>query len=286
MKRWMVLLILALGFTVFSFGAAMMVATKVHGLEIPQSLGQCTALCSELFPGTPTAPPTTPPVVPPVSPPVVPPVVGVLPFPHAIEYERSTDQGGGLPGILFRTLPVGSVTAVSVNGEWARVGTPYKGSPVFILSKPDAQYARPLVFMVKMSDGKTYSAVSGSAATPGGPTPAGIYKNSATYTSYGVRNQGRQAWRISRRGDSLGGGPVKFTFASGKTFVVKSTAKNCRDREDTCNRDSRASMYGFVFKPGNGRPNGEGDSDIGTSHGGIYLHAPFGDSSKTVRMEW
>ena len=254
-----------------------MLPSEAQPMEIPQSLGQCTALCSELFPGGGGITPQPPPPPPPPDP-------IVLPFPHAIEYERSTDQGGGLTGILFRTLPVGSVTAVSVNGEWARVGTPYKGSPVFILSKPDAQYTRPLVFVVKMSDGKTYSAVSRSSGGGGGAP--GVYKNSATYTSYGVRNGGRQAWRINKRGDSLGSGPVKLTFASGKTFVVKSTAKNCRDREDTCNRDSRASMYGFVFKPGNGRPNGDGDNDIGTSHGGIYLHAPFGDSSKTVRMEW
>ena len=42
-------------------------------------------------------------------------------------------------------------------------------------------------------------------------------------------------------------------------------------------------MYGFVFKPGIG-PNGDGDSDTGTSHGGIYLHAPYGDSSKQVTV--
>lgn len=108
------------------------------------------------------------------------------------------------------------------------------------------------------------------------------FKNKATFTSYGVRNGGRQAWRISGKGPSFGE-PVKFVFSSGKTFTVKDTDKNCRDREDTCERDSKAEMYGFVFKPGIG-PNGEGDSDTGTSHGGIYLHAPYGDSSKTVTL--
>lgn len=108
------------------------------------------------------------------------------------------------------------------------------------------------------------------------------WKNKATYTSYGTRNGGRQAWRIPGKGPSFG--PViKFVFASGKTFLVKDTSKNCRDDENTCNRSSSAGMYGLVFKPGIG-PNGDGDDNTGTSHGGIYLHAPYGDSSKSVTL--
>ena len=257
---------------------ALLWAVPAGAVTIPQSLDECTALCAQYFPG---GVPATPPVTPPVTPPS-----GNKTFPHPITFERATDQGNGSAGILFRTLQAGSVTYVSVNGEAARKGTPYKGSPVFLLTKSGDQYARPLSFVIKMADGGTYTAKNGTAGETSGPATPGVYKNSATYTSYGVRNQGRQAWRISKRGDSLGAGPVKFTFASGKTFTVKSTARNCRDREDTCNRDSRAAMYGFLFKPGNGRPNGEGDADIGTAHGGIYLHAPFGDSSKTVTMQW
>ena len=128
-----------------------------------------------------------------------------------------------------------------------------------------------------------WSAASGSAtATP--PTTPGEYKNKATYTSYGVRNGGRQAWRIPKGGDELGGGPVKFVFSSGKNFTVKNPLKNCRDQE-SCSRNSRAPMYGFVYKPGIG-PNGDGDDNTGTSHGGIYLHAPYKDMSKTVTMYW
>jgi len=111
-----------------------------------------------------------------------------------------------------------------------------------------------------------------------------LYQQSSTYTSYGVRNQGRQAWRIPRSGKDLGSGPIKFAFSSGKTFIVKNPLKNCRDQEN-CSRNSKAAMYGFVYKPGIG-PNGEGDDNTGTDHGGIYLHAPFGDSSKTVTMYW
>lgn len=107
------------------------------------------------------------------------------------------------------------------------------------------------------------------------------YKNKATFSSYGVRN-GRQAWRISGKGPSFGE-PIKFVFSSGKTFTVKDTDKNCRDDENTCARSSSADMYGFVFKPGIG-PNGDGDSDTGTSHGGIYLHAPWKDTSGSVTL--
>ena len=255
---------------------------EANAVSIPQSLSECSALCNQYFPGGPVVTPVDPP-------PVIPPVVTKV-FPHEITFERATDQGNGSAGILFRTLPTGSVVYVSVNGEVARLGTPYKGSPVFLLTKAGDEYPRPLVFIIKMSDGQTYMATSGTAPAPGTPTPGtppptGQYKNSKSFSSYGVRN-GRQAWRIPMRGDSLGSGPVKFVFSSGAVFTVPSTAKNCRDQESTCSRNSKAEDYGFVFKPGNGKPNGEGDSDIGTAHGGIYLHSPFGDDSQSVIMYW
>ena len=247
-------------------------ALPVNAVTIPQSLGECTALCAQYFPG-----------VLPVTPPVTPPSGNKI-FPHAITFERATDQGNGSAGILFRTLQAGSITYVSVNGEVARLGVPYKGAPVFLLTKSGDQYARPLNFVIKMADGITYVANSGTTSTPTNPT--GNYSNKAEYDSYGVRNGGRQAWRINKRGDSLGSGPIKFTFSDGLTFIVKDPNKNCRDREDTCNRDSRAEKDGFLYKPGNGLPNGTGDADRGTAHGGIYLHAPYGNNSKKVLMQW
>ena len=241
-------------------------------VTIPQSLNECNALCAQYFPG---GVPVTPPVTPPS---------GNKTFPHQITFERETTQGNGSAGILFRTLQAGSITYVSVNGEVARQGTPYKGAPVFLLTKSGDQYARPLSFVIKMADGVTYTAKSGTAGETTGPVVPGAYSHSATYTSYGVRNR-RQAWRLPQKVSVYGAGPVKFSFASGKTFTVRNTQKNCRDREDTCNRDSRSSLYGFVWKPGIG-PNGEGDSDTGTSDGKPYLHAPHGDGSKTVKVEW
>lgn len=211
---------------------------------------------------------------------VTPPTTAV--FPHKITFENSADQANGNAAILFRTIPDGTVKAVSVNGESARLGRPYKGASVFLLSKPGEQYTRPLKFVITTNDGKVWSATSGTTADTT-PTVTGDYKFKSTYTSYGVRNGGRQAWRIPKKGPDFGQ-PIKFVFSSGKSFTVNNTSKNCRDQE-SCSRNSRAPMYGFVFKPGIG-PNGDGDSDTGTSHGGIYLHAPYGDRSQTVTIHY
>lgn len=89
-----------------------------------------------------------------------------------------------------------------------------------------------------------------------------------TYTSYGVRNGGRRAWRIPKKGPEFGK-QIKVVFSDGHTVLVKDTSHNYRESD------------GFVFKPGIG-PNGEGDSDTGTAHGGVYLHAPYGNRSTRV----
>lgn len=107
------------------------------------------------------------------------------------------------------------------------------------------------------------------------------YAKKTSYDSYGKRNGDRYAWRINRKGTEFGQ-PIKLVFKpSGKTFTVADTSKNCRDREDTCNRDKSAEMYGFVFKPGIG-PNGDGDANTGTSHGGVYLQGPYGLADQEV----
>jgi len=109
------------------------------------------------------------------------------------------------------------------------------------------------------------------------------YNSKESYNSYGVRN-GRQAWRINKKGTSFGPGPIKFVFSSGREYTVPNTSKNCRgDNPATCDIPSDKNKDGFVYKPGIG-PNGEGDSDTGTSHGGVYLHAPWKDSSTSVTV--
>jgi len=235
------------------------------------TLEECKVACETYFGGTT---PTVPPIV-------VPPATSKV-FPHEITFERDSDQGNGSAAILFRTIPEGTVVSVSVNGEAARLGKSYKGASVFLMSKPGDQYARPLAFVIKTSDGNVWTASSGTQSNPSTPAgPVTGYSKSKEFTSYGERNGGRKAWRISGKGPSYGS-QIKFVFSSGKEFTVKDTSRNCRDQE-SCGRNSKAPMYGFVFKPGIGA-NGEGDNDTGTSHGGIYLHAPYGDKSNTVTL--
>jgi hypothetical protein len=94
------------------------------------------------------------------------------------------------------------------------------------------------------------------------------YNRKATFTAYGVRNGGRQAWRIPAKGTYFGR-KIKVVFANGHTVMVNNTSKNYREGD------------GFVFKPGIG-PNGEGEHNTGTAHGGVYLHAPYGNNSRQV----
>ena len=257
--RWLVVLL------------ALLLASTAGAQAIPTSLAECNALCNQYFPGGS--------VVPPVTPPVVPPTTKTCTMP--ITFERDSDQGNGAAAILFRTLQAGSVTAVSVNGEAARLGKPYKNAPVFLMSKSGDQYSRPLKFVVQASDGQTCTAVSGSSDS-GPSNPTGEYKHSKTYDSYGVRN-GRQAWRIPENGPWFGQ-QVKVVFSSGKTRSVSNTSKNCRgDNPNTCDIPSDKNKDGFVWKSGLGE-NGEGDENTGTSHRGVYIHAPFGDTSKSLTI--
>lgn len=98
------------------------------------------------------------------------------------------------------------------------------------------------------------------------------YSHKATYTSYGVRNGGRQAWRIPRKGPEFGR-KIKIVFSDGHTVTVNNTSRNYRESD------------GFVFKPGLG-PNGEGEENTGTAHGGVYLHAPYNNRSKQATIHY
>ena len=105
---------------------------------------------------------------------------------------------------------------------------------------------------------------------PATPTPTVSPGNCSEYSSYGTRNGGREAWRIPRKGPEFGS-RVKVVFSNGHTVIVPNTSKNYRESD------------GFVFKPGIG-PNGEGADNTGTAHGGVYLHAPYGNHSKMVKL--
>ena len=127
------------------------------------------------------------------------------------------------------------------------------------------------------SDGDSRTdAVSGagdvSATPPVSDNNTSEYTKQSTYSSYGVRNGGRRAWRIPGKGPSFGN-KIKVVFSNGHTVIVNNTSKNYREGD------------GFVFKPGIG-PNGHGDSNTGTAHGGVYLHAPYGNKSTRVTFHY
>ena len=130
--------------------------------------------------------------------------------------------------------------------------------------------------------GKSGEASSASSAASGtgapGSTPSdGTYAHSDTFQSYGVRNGGRQAWRIPNSGPHFGKS-CKVTFSDGTSVVVPDTSKNFRIQSG----DKR----GFVFKPGMDNGFSDKERDTSTSHHGVYLHAPYGNSSKSVKFEW
>lgn len=194
------------------------------------------------------------------------PVKEVL-FPDNLTFEETTSAGTGdyygTAAVLFPTKWEGKIKSVVLNNELAIKGTSYKGRPVFRFKKKGNEYIRPLKFIIETSEGifvYTMGSLSDNAPVS--------YKYSTRYTSYGVRNGGRQAWRIPKKGPEFGKA-IKVVFSNGHTVYVKNTSKNYREND------------GFVFKPGIG-PNGEGEDNTGTAHGGVYLHAPYGNPSKQV----
>lgn len=225
-------------------------------------LDQCVQKCADLYP-----------------------VITSKVFPDNLTFEDTTSAGTGAykgtSAVLFPVKWEGKILAVSMNGEKALHGVSYKGRPVFRFVKVGTAYQRPLKFVIETTVGD-YIYTIGS--TSDNTTPTTGFTHSAIYTSYGVRN-GRQAWRITKRGDTFGK-RIRITWLpSGKVMTVNDTSKNCRDRSDTCQRDSKGEVYGAVYKPGIGF-NGDGDSNTGTSHGGVYLQGPWKNNDKTVKIEW
>jgi len=106
--------------------------------------------------------------------------------------------------------------------------------------------------------------------SPGNDVPSGDvdFLHAKSYKAYGQRNGGRWAWRIPEQGPDFGS-KIKVVFSDGHTVYVEDTSHNYRESD------------GFVFKPGLG-PNGEGEADTGTSHHGVYLHAPYKNNSQDV----
>jgi len=141
-------------------------------------------------------------------------------FPHKIVFEKESDEGYGNVGIvLFPTLADADVSFVSVNGEVATKATPYRGHPVFTLSKNGGLYPLPLKFVVKTPDGKSYVAsYNETADTPAGPT--GGNSETVKPSSYGNGDRGNA--RFSKPGAAYGkniqvyiDGALKMTVADG-----------------------------------------------------------------------
>lgn len=122
------------------------------------------------------------------------------------------------------------------------------------------------------SDDDDSDTISGSGNEPVAENAQPEYDQQETYSSYGTRNGGRQAWRIPKKGPAFGK-KIKVVFSNGHTVYVNNTSRNYRESD------------GFVFKPGIG-PNGEGVHDTGTAHGGVYLHAPYGNRSRQATFHF
>ncbi|MBI5546030.1 MAG: hypothetical protein HY901_19230 [Deltaproteobacteria bacterium] len=215
-------------------------------------------------------------------------------FPDAsqLSFEPTTDRGvgayKGTAAVLFPASWAGRVDSVQLGDEVAQMGSPHNGKPVFRFLKTGYQYSLPQTMTIK-SGNQTYSmqvtqqmmmgGAAGTGSTQGTGTAGGdgTYANSKTYDSYGVRNGGRQAWRIPQSGPHFGQS-CRITFEDGSVVNIPDTSKNFRIQS--------GKMRGFVFKPGPNNGYSDKARDTSTSHGGIYLHAPYGNSSKKATIEW
>lgn len=151
---------------------------------------------------------------------VTPPAISV--FPHKITFENSADQANGNAAILFRTIPDGTVRSVTVNGEAARLGRPYKGASVFLLGKPGNQYSRPLKFTITATDGTVYIATS-STSSP--TTPSGKNSESIKPSSCGNPEGAncRQNMRAAHPGSYYGLTPT--VNCDGDKYYIKNSSK-------------------------------------------------------------
>jgi|GEM_PF-5583187 len=181
---------------------------------------QCVQAClagSTITPTIPTTPTTpTTPTVPTTQPPQT---SSTKIFPHKITFERSSDEGYGSGAvILFDDLAEADISTVTVNGEAAKKATPYRGHPVFTLSKTGDQYSRPLKFIISGSDGQVYTMSSGSATTL--TTTGGKSETSKTSA---WANGNRDHFRLSKTGSAYGNG-ITLEFSNGLRRTVTTGA--------------------------------------------------------------
>lgn len=95
---------------------------------------------------------------------------------------------------------------------------------------------------------------------------------SQTFKTSGFAN-GRQGWRIPKCGKDYSV-PIEFRFESGFTRIVDDLGKRIEDPN------------GFLVRPGTCKQEAGDPSQNQewTSHGGMYVHAPFGDKSTELTL--
>jgi hypothetical protein len=121
--------------------------------------------------------------------------------------------------------------------------------------------------------GLTATSAASPATTATTATAVSGYTRSAEFTTKGVANGDRQYWRIPQSGPQFGK-ELKAVFADGHTVVVKNTSQRYAEND------------GFIFRPGIGSESDPRATDTWTSHKGAFIHAPFGNNSKTVKLYW
>jgi hypothetical protein len=127
-----------------------------------------------------------------------------------------------------------------------------------------------LVDSITGSDDDEAVVTAPATETPVATTPQTEYSKHESFHYDHIANGDRMAWRIPQKGPDFGE-KLKVVFSDGHTVYVADTSNNYREDD------------GFVFKPGIG-PNGEGQDDIGTSHGGVFIHAPYGNRSTDLTI--
>jgi len=88
-----------------------------------------------------------------------------------------------------------------------------------------------------------------------------------SYKYFNVGDHGRMAWRIPRKGTSFGRSFI-VQFSNGYKIRVPNSARRNSHRN------------GFTYRPGIGSIK----SGTGTSHGGVYIYAPYGNKSTTLTI--
>jgi len=156
---------------------------------------------------------------------VVVPQPGIKPYPLKVIFDKTSDQGTGeYHGTSCLLLDPGMVK-VTLNGEVAFKGNPYKGKDVWRFKKVGDAYPKPWNFVFTHSTGQQYSyVINESGGTPANPdTPTG--GKTLTVKNSGQANGNRSHFRFPSKVAVYGN--FSFSFDGGKVHYV--TAEQVKD---------------------------------------------------------